>query len=65
MVEQLAITERRACSYAGLSRTSYRTPTKMIEATTRLSAHVGLPLVAIAHAKGRALGVAHALAPST
>ena len=27
MVEVLAISERRACSYAGLSRTSFATPT--------------------------------------
>lgn len=49
MVEQLAISERCACRYAGLSRTSYREPPKMSEATTRLSARI----VELAHERRR------------
>ena len=41
MVEQLTISERRACRYAGLSRTSYREPPKMNVAAVELSARIG------------------------
>ena len=40
MVEQLTISERRACRYAGLSRTSYREPPKMNVAAVELSARI-------------------------
>ena len=40
MVEQLTISERRACRYAGLSRTSYREPPRMNAATAELSARI-------------------------
>ena len=40
MVELLAISERRACSYAGLSRTSFREPPTMDLATQELSARI-------------------------
>lgn len=33
MVQELSISERRACRYAGLSRTSYRDPPSMNEST--------------------------------
>ena len=40
MVESLAISERRACCYAGLSRTSYREPPRMDQAAAELSARI-------------------------
>ena len=49
MIEQLDISERRACSYAGLSRTSYREPPSMNTATQELSARI----VELAHARRR------------
>ena len=49
MVEVLAISERRACSYAGLSRTSYREPPTMDIATQELSARI----VELAHERRR------------
>lgn len=49
MVEQLAISERRACRYAGLSRTSYRQPPRMIAATAELSTRI----VELAHERRR------------
>ena len=49
MVEVLAISERRACSYAGLSRTSYRQPPTMDQATQALSSRI----VELAHERRR------------
>jgi putative transposase len=49
MVQELSITEHRACRYAGLSRTSYREPLMMIEATASLSARI----VELAHQRRR------------
>jgi putative transposase len=49
MIEQLDISERRACSYAGLSRTSYREPPMTDAATSELSARI----VELAHARRR------------
>jgi hypothetical protein len=40
MIEQLDISERRACCYAGLSRTSYREPPSMDVASRDLSARI-------------------------
>ena len=40
MIEMLDVSERRACSYAGLSRTSYREPPSMNAATQELSARI-------------------------
>jgi hypothetical protein len=37
MIEGLHISQRRACSYAGLSRTSYRQPPATNETTQALS----------------------------
>lgn len=45
----LDISERRACSYAGLSRTSYREPPSMTCANQELSARI----VELAHARRR------------
>jgi putative transposase len=45
----LDISERRACRYAGLSRTSYREPPSMSIATQELSAQI----VELAHARRR------------
>jgi len=49
MVEVLAISERRACSYAGLSRTSFRQPPTMDQASQTLSARI----VELAHQRRR------------
>jgi putative transposase len=49
MVESLAISERRACRYAGLSRTSYREPPRMDQAAAELSARI----VTLAHERLR------------
>jgi putative transposase len=49
MIEQLDISERRACSYAGLSRTSYREPPNMDAATQELSARI----IELAHQRRR------------
>jgi len=49
MVEELSISERRACRYAGLSRTSYREPPNMGEATASLSTRI----VELAHERRR------------
>ena len=49
MIEMLDISERRACSYAGLSRTSYREPPSMNAATQELSARI----VELAHVRRR------------
>ena len=49
MVEQLAISERRACRYAGLSRTSYREPPRMNASTAELSTRI----VELAHERRR------------
>jgi putative transposase len=49
MVEVLAISERRACRYAGLSRTSYREPPTMDVATQALSERI----VELAHERRR------------
>ena len=49
MLEHLDISERRACSYAGLSRTSYREPPSMNLATQELSDRI----VELAHARRR------------
>jgi putative transposase len=49
MIEVLDISERRACSYAGLSRTSYREPPSTSAATQEL----GERIVELAHARRR------------
>ena len=49
MVEELSISERRACRYAGLSRTSYREPPSMNESTASLSTRI----VELAHERRR------------
>ena len=49
MIEQLDISERRACSYAGLSRTSYREPLTTDAATQELSERI----VELAHERRR------------
>ena len=49
MIEQLDISERRACCYAGLSRTSYREPPNMDVASQELSARI----VELAHLRRR------------
>ena len=49
MIELLDISERRACSYAGLSRTSYREPPVTDAATGDLGARI----VELAHARRR------------
>ena len=49
MIEQLDISERRACCYAGLSRTSYREPPSMDVASQDLSARI----VELAHLRRR------------
>ena len=49
MVEALTISERRACRYAGLSRTSFREPPTMNTATQELSARI----VELAHERRR------------
>ena len=49
MIELLDISERRACSYAGLSRTSYREPPTMNAANQELSARI----VELAHVRRR------------
>jgi putative transposase len=49
MIEMLDISERRACSYAGLSRTTFREPPTMSSATQELSARI----VELAHARRR------------
>jgi putative transposase len=49
MIAVLTISERRACSYAGLSRTSYRQPPETNEATRALSARI----VELAHQRRR------------
>ena len=49
MIEQLDISERRACCYAGLSRSSYREPTSMDVASQDLSARI----VELAHQRRR------------
>jgi putative transposase len=49
MIELLDISERRACSYAGLSRTGYREPPTMDLATQELSARI----VELAHERRR------------
>jgi putative transposase len=49
MIEMLDISERRACSYAGLSRTSYREPPTMNTANQELSARI----VELAHVRRR------------
>ena len=49
MVQELSISERRACRYAGLSRTSYREPPRMNAATAELSARI----VALTHERRR------------
>jgi putative transposase len=49
MIELLDISERRACSYAGLSRTSYREPPVMNTANQDLSARI----VELAHVRRR------------
>jgi putative transposase len=49
MIEQLDISERRACCYAGLSRTSYREPPGMDVASQELSAR----MVELAHLRRR------------
>ena len=48
MIEVLDISQRRACSYAGLSRTSYRQPPAMNETTQALSDRI----VELAHSVG-------------
>lgn len=40
MVQELSISERRACRYAGWSRTSYREPPSMNESTAKLSPRI-------------------------
>jgi putative transposase len=49
MIELLDISERRACCYAGLSRTSYREPPVMNTATQELGARI----VELAHQRRR------------
>lgn len=49
MVQELSISERRACRYAGLSRTSYREPPSMNESTANLSTRI----VELAHERRR------------
>jgi len=49
MIEQLDISERRACRYAGLSRTSYREAPSMDGASQELSARI----VELAHLRRR------------
>jgi putative transposase len=49
MIEVLDISQRRACSYAGLSRTSYRQPPAMNETTQALSDRI----VELAHQRRR------------
>ena len=49
MIELLDISERRACSYAGLPRTSYREPPVTDVATSELSERI----VELAHARRR------------
>lgn len=49
MIEQLVLSERLACRYAGFSRTSYREPPRMNEATASLSARI----VELAHERRR------------
>jgi putative transposase len=49
MIEVLDISERRACSYAGLSRTSFREPPVMNTANQELGARI----VELAHARRR------------
>ncbi len=49
MVQGLSISERRACRYAGLSRTSYREPPSMNESTASLS----MRIVELAHERRR------------
>ena len=49
MIEQLAISVRGACCYAGLSRTSYREPPSLDVASQELSARI----VELAHLRRR------------
>lgn len=49
MVQGLSISERRACRYAGLSRTSYREPPSMNQSTASLSTRI----VELAHERRR------------
>ena len=49
MIEQLDISERRACRYAGLCRTSYREPPTTDAATQELSERI----VELAHERRR------------
>ena len=49
MIELLDISERRACCYAGLSRTSFLEPPTMNTATQELSARI----VELAHERRR------------
>ena len=49
MVEELSISERRACRYAGVSRTSYREPPNINGATAKLSTRI----VELAHERRR------------
>ena len=49
MVQELSISERRACRYAGLSRTSYREPPSINESTAKL----GTRIVELAHERRR------------
>ena len=49
MVQELSISERRACRYAGLSRTSYRQPPSMNESTASLSTRI----IELAHERRR------------
>lgn len=55
MVQELSISERRACRYAGLSRTSYREPPSLNESTASLSTRI----VELAHGISQFAG-AHA-----
>lgn len=49
MVQGLSVSERRACRYAGLSRTSYREPLSMNQSTASLSTRI----VELAHERRR------------
>jgi putative transposase len=49
MIELLDVSERRACGYAGLSRTSYRQPPEADAATSQLSTRI----VELAHQRRR------------
>jgi len=40
MVQEPSVSERRACRYTGLSRTSYREPPSMTESTVSLSTRI-------------------------